>query len=323
MGSYVPEKIMTNKDLEDIVDTSDEWIQTRTGIKERRISKETEATSDLGLKAAKKALKDANIKANELDLIIVATITPDYPFPATAAIIQDKLGAKEVAAFDLEAACTGMIYGLVTGANYIATGMYKKVLVIGSETLSKIIDWEDRNTCVLFGDGAAAVVLEEVEEDYGIKSYNLGARGSGGHTLDQPGGGSRNPATEETVKNKMHYLKMKGKEVFKFAVKALPETTKKTLNRINMTPDDVDIFIPHQANTRIINAAAKRLKQPISKFYTNLDRYGNTSSASIGLALDEAVKDKKVKKGDNLLLVGFGAGLTYGSCLLKWSREEN
>ncbi|OQY09829.1 MAG: 3-oxoacyl-ACP synthase [Fusobacteriia bacterium 4572_132] len=322
IGSYLPEKILTNFDLEKIVDTTDEWIRTRTGIKERRIAGENEACSDLAIKASIKALEDAKVNPEDLDLIIVSTITPDFAFPATAALVQDRLGAKNAAAFDLEAACSGLVYGLVTGSNFIATGMYKKVLVIGSEVLSKITDWKDRNTCVLFGDGASAIVLEEVEKGNGIQSYDLGSDGSGGHTLDQPGGGSRNPASEETVKDRMHYLKMKGQDVFKFAIKALPETSIKTLERVGMVAENVDLFVPHQANFRIISSAAKRLKVPVSKFYINLEKYGNTSSASIGIALDEAVKEGKVKKGDNVMLVGFGAGLTYASCLLKWCKED-
>lgn len=322
IGSHLPEKILTNFDLEKIVETSNEWIKSRTGIERRRIAAENESTSDLAIKAALKALKDANTSPEEIDLIIVATITPDFPFPATATIVQDKIGAINAGAFDLEAACTGLVYGMVTGANFIATGMYKKVLVIGAETLSKIIDWEDRNTCVLFGDGAAAIVLGEVEKGYGIKSYHLGAKGSGGCFLDQPGGGSKNPASIDTVNNKMHYLKMSGPDVFKFAVNALPETCLKTFEKTNLTPDEIKYYIPHQANYRIINSAAKKLKQPLDKFYINLSEYGNTSSASIGIALDEMKQKNLLQKGDDLMLVGFGAGLTYGSCIIKWSKED-
>ncbi len=321
IGSYTPSKIMTNHDLEKLVETSDEWITSRTGIKERRIAADNEACSDLAIKAALKALEDADTKAEDLDLIIVATITPDFAFPATAALVQDKLGAVNAAAFDLEAACTGLVYGIVTGSNYIATGQYKKVLVIGSEVLSKIVDWEDRNTCVLFGDGAAAVVLGEVEKDYGLQSFHLAARGSGGEFLDQPGGGSKNPATHDTIDQRMHFLKMKGQDVFKFAITAIPETIEKTIEKSNIEMSGIDIIFPHQANYRIIGSAAKKCNIPVEKFYMNLEKYGNTSSASIGIALDEAVKAGKVKKDEYILLVGFGAGLTYGSCLLKWSKE--
>lgn len=321
IGSYVPETILTNEKLETMVDTTDEWIVSRTGIKERRIAKEDEACSDLAVRAALKALEDANTKPEEIDLIIVSTITPDFAFPSTAALVQDRIGAINAAAFDLEAACTGFVYGLVTGANFIATGMYKKVLVIGSEALSKIIDWEDRNTCVLFGDGASAAVLGEVEKGYGIISYDLKAKGSGGEFLDQPGGGSRNPATEETVKNRMHFLKMKGQDVFKFAVNAIPETINNLLNKSEVSINNIELVVPHQANYRIIGSAAKRLELPVEKFYMNLETYGNTSSASIGIAFDEVIKKNKVKKDDYIIMVGFGAGLTYGSCLIKWSKE--
>lgn len=320
VGAYTPEKVLTNSDLEKMVDTTDEWITSRTGIKERRVAGENEACSDLALKAAERALENAGVAATDIDLIIVATITPDFMFPATAAIVQHKLGAVKAAAFDLEAACTGMIYGMITGANFIATGSYKNVLVIGSEAMSKIIDWTDRDTCVLFGDGAAAVVLSEVEDGYGILGFHLAADGSGGAYLDQPGGGTRNPASFETVGDKMHFLKMKGKEVFKFAVTALPETVLNTLNSVNAKPADVDLYIPHQANYRIIDAAAKKLEQPLEKFYMNMERFGNTSSASIGIALDEVLRAGKIKKGDNIVMVGFGAGLTYGSCLVKWAK---
>lgn len=321
IGYYVPEKILTNFDLEKMVDTSDEWIKSRTGIEERRIASKEEACSDLAVKAAEKALKDAKINPEDIDLIILATISPDYAFPATAALVQDRIGAVNAAAFDLEAACTGLVYGIVTGANFISTGMYKNVLVIGAEALSKIVDWEDRNTCVLFGDGAGAVVLSEVGEGEGILSYHLAAKGSGGHYLEQLGGGSRNPASEETVKNRMHFLRMDGQEVYKFAVNALPETVEKTIEKSEFTTEDIDIIIPHQANYRIINSAAKKLKLPLEKFYMNLNKYGNTSSASIGIAMGEALEKGLIKKGDNIVLVGFGAGLTYGSCLIKWTKE--
>ncbi len=319
-GMYVPEKIVTNFDLEKIVETSDEWIKSRTGISERRIAQASEACSDLAVIAAKRAMDDAGVTAEEIDLVIVATITPDFAFPATAALVQHGIGAVNAAAFDLEAACTGLVYGIAAGSNFIATGMYKKVLVIGSEVLSKIMDWDDRNTCVLFGDGASAVVLGEVEKGEGIISYHLAADGSGGAVLDMPGGGSRNPATEETVKNKMHCLRMMGQDVFKFAITVLPETVLKTLEKADISTDNIKMIVPHQANYRIIGSAAKRLSMDVDKFYMNMERYGNTSSASIGIALDEAVKAGKIVKGDYIVLVGFGAGLTYGSCLIKWSK---
>lgn len=321
IGSYVPEKILTNAELETMVETSDEWIISRTGIKERRIASKEEACSDLAAKAALRALENSNTKPEEIDLIIVSTITPDFAFPATAALVQDKINAVNAGAFDIEAACTGLIYGIVTGSNFIATGMYKKVLVIGSEALSKIIDWEDRNTCVLFGDGATAIVLGEVNKGYGLISYHLAARGSGGEFLDQPGGGSRNPTSKETLENRMHFLKMKGQDVFKFAVNAIPETIDKTMEKTDISVQDLKMIVPHQANYRIIGAAAKKIDVSVDKFYMNLETYGNTSSASIGLALDEALKKGMVIKDDYILMVGFGAGLTYGSCLIRWSKE--
>ncbi len=320
VGSYAPERVMTNFDLEKIVETNDEWIRTRTGIQERRIAAEDEACSDLAYNAALKALENSDTKPEELDLIIVATITPDYPFPATAALLQRRLGATKAGAFDLEAACSGLVYGIVTGANFIATGAYKKVLVIGAEVLSRILDWEDRNTCVLFGDGAAAVVLGEVEEGYGIKGFHLGAKGDVEKVLYQPAGGSMEPASFDSVNAKQHFLKMQGPEVFKFAVKALPDGLEKALEKSDMEASELDLVVPHQANMRIIQSAAKRFNISTDKFYLNLHKYGNTSSASVGIALAEAIETGKVKKGDNIALVGFGAGLTYASCIIKWSK---
>ncbi len=320
VGAYTPEKVLTNFDLEKLVETSDEWIVSRTGIEERRIASEEESTSNLAFEAAKNALEDAGVKAEELDLIIVATMTPDYFTPATAALVQHKLGATNAAAFDLSSACSGQVYSLVVASNFIATGAYKKVLVIGAEVLSKFIDFTDRNTCILFGDGASAFVLGEVEEDYGIKSFHLAADGGGENSLLVPGGGSRKPASKETVDDKDHFLKMNGREVFKFAVNAVPETTLKTLEKIGLTVEDIDMVVPHQANYRIVSAAAKKLEMSEEKFYMNLNKYGNTSGASIGLALNEAYKNGKIKKGDNLILVGFGAGLSYASLMLRWSK---
>lgn len=319
IGTYVPEKIMTNFDLEKIVDTSDAWIQKMTGIKERRIAAENEATSDLAYNAAVKALESSNTKAEDLDLIVVATMTPDYFTPSVSAILQKRLGAHHAAAFDLGAACSGFVYGLEAGGNFIATGMYKKVLVIGAEVFSRILDWEDRNTCVLFGDGAAAAVLGEVEEDYGIIGSHLGADGDLDDVLVIPAGGSRAPSTHETVDNRSHYLKMKGPEVFKFAVKAMPGAVEKVLANTGINIDELELIVPHQANMRIISSAAKKLKFPVEKFVINLDKYGNTSAASVGLALGEAVEKGMIKKGDNIALVGFGAGLTYASCVMKWA----
>ncbi|MCS5421784.1 MULTISPECIES: beta-ketoacyl-ACP synthase III [Psychrilyobacter] len=319
IGTYVPEKIMTNSDLEKIVDTSDAWIQKMTGIKERRIAAENEATSDLAYNAAVKALESSNTKAEEIDLIVVATLTPDYFTPSVSAMLQKRLGAHHAAAFDLGAACSGFVYGLEAGGNFIATGMYKKVLVIGAEVFSRILDWEDRNTCVLFGDGAAAAVLGEVEEGYGLIGSHLGADGDLDDVLIIPAGGSRTPATHETIDNRSHYLKMKGQEVFKFAVKAMPGAVEKVLENTGIGIDELELIVPHQANMRIISSAAKKLGFPAEKFVLNLDRYGNTSAASVGLALGEALEKGMIKKGDNIALVGFGAGLTYASCVMKWA----
>lgn len=317
-GSYVPERILTNNDLAKIVDTNDEWITTRTGIRERRIAADDEATSDLAFNAAEKAIIDAGIDKNEIELIIVATMTQDHLTPSTAALVQDKLGIK-AAAFDVSAACTGFIYGFTAGYSFIKAGIYKKVLVIGAETMSRVTDWEDRGTCILFGDGAGAVVLGEVETG-GFLASHLAADGSGACELIVPAGGSRKAATAETIENREVYLKMNGREVFKFAVKAFPESVENVLTQQNLTADDIDIFIPHQANVRIIEAIAKRFKQPLDKFFVNLHKYGNTSGASIPIALDEASKEGRFKKGDKIVATGFGGGLTYGSILFEWSK---
>ena len=317
-GSYVPERILTNDDLAKIVDTNDEWITTRTGIRERRIAADDEATSDLAFKAAEKAIIDAGIDKNEIELIIVATMTQDHLTPSTAALVQDKLGIK-AAAFDVSAACTGFIYGFTTGYSFIKAGIYKKVLVIGAETMSRVIDWEDRGTCILFGDGAGAVVLGEVETG-GFLASHLAADGSGACELIVPAGGSRKAATAETIENREVYLKMNGREIFKFAVKAFPESVENVLTQQNLIADDIDIFIPHQANVRIIESIAKRFNQPLDKFFVNLHKYGNTSGASIPIALDEANKEGRFKKGDKIVATGFGGGLTYGSILFEWSK---
>lgn len=321
-GSYVPDKVLTNDDLSKMVDTSHEWIISRTGIEERRIAPANMATSDLSTEAAKRALDDANLKPEEIDLIIVATVTPDYSLPSTACIVQKNIGAINAAAFDLNAGCTGFVYGLSTGANFIKAGIYEKVLVIGGETLSRIVNWKDRNTCVLFGDGAGACILERCEENYGILGYELGSDGTNYESLIQPGGGSKEPASVESLANNLHYLQMDGKEVFKFAVKAMESSSMKALSLANMSLDDLDYLVPHQANIRIIDSARKRLNLSEDKVYVNLNKYGNMSSASIPVALDEAIKNHKIKKGDSVLFVAFGAGLTWGSIILRWSKEE-
>lgn len=317
-GKYVPERILTNQELEQMVETNDEWIVTRTGIRERRLAAESEATSDLAFEAAKRALDAAGLNAEDLDLILVATITPDMFFPSTACLLQNKLGAKQAAAFDLSAACSGFIYGLATASNMIATGMYKHVLVVGAETLSRITDYTDRNTCILFGDGAGAVVLGPVEEGRGFLSFELGADGSGGELLKVGGGGSRMPASAASIDDKQHYIYMAGNDVFKFAVRIMGSAAEDALAKAGKSKEDVDLLVPHQANIRIIQSALNRLNLPEVKAMINLDKYGNMSAASIPVALAEAVEQDRVKPGDCLVLVGFGGGLTWGSSVLIW-----
>lgn len=321
LGSYLPKKILTNEDLEKMVETNDEWIKTRTGISQRRIAAEDETTSDLAFHAAKAALKDAGISAEELDLIIVASASPDMLFPATSCMLQEKLGIRGKPSFDLEAACTGFIYGLATGAQFIGTGLYHNILVVGAETLSRIINWKDRNTCVLFGDGAGAAVLQPVEKGQGILSIHLGADGAGGDLLKVPAGGASLPASLDTVHQGLHYMQMQGSEVFKFAVRVMGEAAEQSLIKAGLSKEDVALVIPHQANVRIINAAMRRLHLPMEKAYLNLERYGNMSSASIPVALDEAYREKRIKQGDVIVMVGFGAGLTWGSMVMKWCKQ--
>ncbi|WP_379136433.1 beta-ketoacyl-ACP synthase III [Paenibacillus sp. sgz500958] len=317
-GKYVPERILTNADLEKIVDTNDEWIVSRTGIRERHIAAPHEATSDLAYEAAIKALESAGMKAEDLDLIIIATVTPDSAFPSTACLLQDKLGAKGAAAFDLSAACSGFVYGLATATGFIQNGMYNNALVIGADTLSRITDYTDRNTCVLFGDGAGAVIVGEVPEGRGFQSFDLGAEGSGGHLLKLEAGGSRLPASLETVEAKKHFMYMNGREVFKFAVRIMGSATERVLTKAGMGKEDIDLFVPHQANIRIIQSAMQRLDLPPEKCVINVDRYANTSAASIPLALVEAAEEGRMKEGDTVMMVGFGGGLTWGASVLIW-----
>lgn len=320
-GSYLPEKVLTNADLEKIVDTNDEWISSRTGIRERHIVDPETPVSELCYQAALRALEDAKVSPEEIDLVIVATITPDYVFPATAGLVAERLGAKKAAAFDMEAGCTGFLYAATTGAQFIASGLYKTVLVIGGETLSKILNWQDRSTCILFGDGAGAAVLQPVEDGYGFLGYELGADGSGGKLLVMPGGGSMHPSTLETIEGKMHSIHMAGNEVFKFAVRIMGEAALKALDRAGLQKEDVDCLVPHQANIRIVDSAVKRLGITPEKVVVNLDRYGNMSAASIPVALDEAAREGRLKHGDILVMVGFGAGLAWGAAVLKWSKR--
>ncbi|MGZ9584688.1 beta-ketoacyl-ACP synthase III [Paenibacillus marinisediminis] len=317
-GKYVPERILTNAELSEMVDTSDEWIVTMTGMKERRIAGEHEATSDLAYEAAVKALESAGITAEQLDLIVVCTVTPDTMFPSTACIVQERLGANRAAAFDLSAACAGFIYGLATASNFIKTGIYKHALVIGAECLSRITDYTDRNTCILFGDGAGAAVLGPVEEGRGFMSFELGADGTGKDLLKLEAGGSRKPASVETVENKLHSIYMNGREVFKFAVRIMGNAAEEALSKAGKTKEDIDLFIPHQANARIIKSAIDRLNLPEEKCMINLPKYANTSAASIPIALAEAAEEGRLSQGDTVVLVGFGGGLTWGACVFGW-----
>lgn len=318
VGKYTPEQRLTNKELEQMVETNDEWIVTRTGIKERRIADPSEATSDLAFKASEEALRNAGISADDIDLIIVATITPDMAFPSTACILQEKLGAKKAAAFDLAAACSGFIYALANAQNFIATGIYKNALVIGAECLSRITDYTDRNTCILFGDGAGAVVIGAVGEGRGFQSFVLGSDGSGGDMLKVSGGGSRHPVSMETIENKLHYISMAGSEVFKFAVRIMGSAAEEALQKAGLNKKDIDLLVPHQANIRIIQSAIQRLDLSEDKCVINLDRYGNVSAGSIPIALAEAAETNRIKKGDTVVLVGFGGGLTWGAAVLIW-----
>ncbi|HXE96855.1 MAG TPA: beta-ketoacyl-ACP synthase III [Dongiaceae bacterium] len=319
-GSSLPEKILTNQDLERMVDTSDEWITSRTGIKERRIAAEGEFTSTFAVEASRRALAMAGVKAEELDLIILGTVTPDFPFPATACIVQHEIGAVNATAFDLSAACSGFIFGLSIADKYIRCGEAKKVLEIGAEVLSRVVDWTDRNTCILFGDGSGAAVVEASEGDTGLLSTHIFSNGSFWNTLYQPGCGNRNPATSErTMAERLFYIKMEGNDVFKHAVRAMEEAACTALTANGMSPSDVSLLIPHQANRRIIDATAKRLGiTDADRVVINLHNYGNTSSASIPISLDEANRTGRMKAGDIVLLDAFGGGFTYGSALLRW-----
>ena len=316
-GSYVPTRILTNADLEQMVDTSDSWIVERTGIRERRIVEKEEVCSDLASHAARHALKQAGLEASQIDLIIVATCTGDAPLPSTACFVQQKIGATRAAAFDLNAACCGFVYALTLADSYVKTGM-KYVLVIGAEVMSSITDWTDRNTCVLFGDGAGAVVVGESEGPSHIVSLHLHADGEHAELIEVPGGGSRHPASEDIINQKLQFVKMKGNETFKVAVKTMEEAVKEALRANQRTIGDVNVFVPHQANIRILKAVAQRLKLPMEKTVVNLDRFGNTSAASIPLALDEAVRTGQIHSGSLVLLAAFGAGLTWASGLIHW-----
>jgi 3-oxoacyl-[acyl-carrier-protein] synthase-3 len=318
VGAYVPERILTNAELEKLVDTSDEWITTRTGIKERHMAAKDEFTSDMAAKAAQRAMKMAGVTASQIDLIIVATITPDMPFPATACFVQQKIGAKRAAAFDLEAACSGFIYGLEIGQQFVMSRTYDTVLVIGAEKLSAITDWQDRNTCVLFGDGAGAAVLQNRENSHGLLTAVMGADGGKANLLFMPAGGSRCPASKDSVDARMHFLRMEGKETFKNAVQAMCSAAQEVLRRCELDITRIKCVIPHQANRRIIDAVGNRLGATPEQMFINVHRYGNTSAASVAIALDEAVVSGKIQRGDLILLVVFGAGLTWGAAVIEW-----
>jgi len=309
-GHYAPARILTNHDLEQMVDTSDEWITERTGIKERRIAKTSEAASDLAVEASKKALRSAGIKPRKIDMIMVATVSGDMPVPSTASFVQNKLGAKNAAAFDVNAACSGFLYGIAVADSFIKSRSFKRILLVGTEVLSRFTDWEDRSTCILFGDAAGAVIIEATEEDRGIMSTHLSSNGSMWDLLYLPGGGSRYPASKESIKKKVHYIKMKGNETFKVAVRTLEKLAVDTLKENKIKPSDLSLLIPHQANLRIIQATARRLNLSMDKVVINLDKYGNTSSASIPILLSE--NEHLLEEGKKIIMVGFGAGLVYG-----------
>ncbi len=318
VGSYVPDRVLTNADLEQMVDTSDEWIFTRTGIRERRIASKHQVTSDLAAKAALRAMERAKITPDEIDLIILATITPDMPFPSTACVVQQKIGAFHAAAFDVQAACSGFIYGLEIGQQFIMTRTYDTILVIGAEKLSSIINWQDRNTCVLFGDGAGAAILRNRAGSHGLLTACMKADGRLTGLLCIPGGGSACPPSHETITAGLHYLRMDGKETFKRAVTAMHSVANEALRRCELDISQIKCVIPHQANRRIIDAVAERLGAKPEQLFVNLEKYGNTSAASVAIALDEAVQTGRIHRGDLVLLVVFGAGLTWGAAVIEW-----
>lgn len=318
MGAYAPKRVLTNADLERMVDTSDEWIVQRTGIRERHLADEDEATSDLAVRAAQQALERAGLVPEDIDLIVVGTTTPDMFFPTVGNLVQHRLGCRRAGSMDVLAACAGSIYSLAIGAQFIETGKYRRVLCIGAETLSRITDFTDRGTCILLADAAGAAVLEAGDGDRGLIDADLYSDGQYWDLLYMPGGGSRQPATRQSVEARLHYAKMKGNEVFKVAVRMFVECTETILGRHGLTAADVDLFIPHQANLRIIEAAAKRVGLPMDKVFVNVDRYGNTGAASVYVALEEAVAAGRVRRGDLLLLAAFGGGFAWGAALIRW-----
>lgn len=316
-GKYVPTRVITNADLEKMLDTSDEWIVTRTGIRERHVVDESESTSDMSTAAAKDALDMAGVDPKDLDLIIVATSSPDYLTPPVSSQVQHALGAKNAGAFTLVNGCTGFVYALATAQQFIASGAYKTILIVGAELLSRFVDWTDRETCVLFGDGAGAVVMQATDTPSGVLSFVLGSDGSGGEHLILPAGGATNPPSHETIDAGLHAVKMNGREVFKFATRVLGKALRQALDQASLNPEDIDLFIPHQANVRIIDSAARFAKLPPEKVFINIQKYGNTSAASIPIALCEAFEEGRAKIGDTLAFVAFGAGLTWSSAIVK------
>ena len=318
VGMYAPEKVLTNAELAGMLNVTEEWIETMSGIRERHIAAPSQAASDLGLVAAQRALARAGVSPDEVDLIIVSTSTPDMQFPSTACIIQERLGIKNIPAFDLTAVCSGFVYALTVGAQFIANEFSRTVLVIGTEAVSRVINWSEKETCMLIGDGAGAVVLRQVPAGYGVLSAKLGADGSGASFMMVPAGGARMPVTAEVLEKKMNKIQMNGSEVFKFAMKMLPEVTEQALALANLRTEELKLIIPHQANRRIIEAAARRMELPMEKFMVNVERYGNTSSATIPIALHEALETGRIESGDLIALTGFGGGLAWGSLIMRW-----
>jgi len=317
IGVHVPERVLTNDEISRSLDTSDEWIRARTGIGERRIASASEAPSDLGARAAERALAMAGVSPAQIDLVVSASLIPDMVFPATAALVAERLGVQEAGAFDVQAGCTGFVYALAAAAGFVSGGMAERVLVVGAEVVSRGLDWSDRRTCVLFGDGAGAVVVERAAPEMTM-TFDLGNEGAGAVMLSMPAGGARLPASAETVRDRQHYLKMNGPEVFRFATRTVARSCLRVLDQAGLQVDDIDLFVPHQANIRIIDSAVRRLGMPPERVFTNLERYGNTSCASIPLCLAEAMETGRLAKGQRVLLVGFGAGLSWGSAVVEW-----
>jgi len=321
-GSYVPERVLSNADLERIVDTSDEWIRTRTGISERRVAAPHETTATLGAIAAKRAIATAGLDPDDIDLIVVATLTPDYPMPSTAALVKEAIGNHTAAAFDIGAACSGFVFAYATADSYVRSGMARNVLVVGAELLTRFLDFEDRGTCILFGDGAGAVVLSASDEEGGgMTGVELTTDPDGAYMIWLPSGGSKSPPSNETTRRGEHFIRMEGRETYRYATRTLAASALAAIEKAGWTPDQVDLFIPHQANVRIIEAVAKGLKLPMDKMFVNIDKYGNTSAASVGIALDEAVREGRIKPGDKLVFVAFGAGFTSGAIALTWTAD--